>query len=153
MEITIVDDSQANLEFSDLELIVIHNIFTAVKADLNHEPEFHARVGFYYSEAAQLLTSLSSNCIIDREQAALLSNILNEVCNGIKIEDFDTAIGIPKVEAKSYLRLFSKLTDKLHLLIEPYFRYNLSPMSKANLNLQQKFHTVGLRAGIRMDIK
>jgi hypothetical protein len=113
MEITIVDDSQANLEFSDLELVVIHNIFTTVKNDLNHEPEFHARVGFNYPEAAQLLTSLSNNCIIDREQTILLNNILNEVCNGINIKDFDVVIGIPKVEVKSYLRVFNKLMNQM----------------------------------------
>jgi hypothetical protein len=113
MEITIVDDSQANLEFSDLELVVIHNIFTAVKNDLNHEPEFQTRVGFHYLEATQLLTSLSNNCIVDREQVLFLNNILNEVCNGINIKDFDNTIGIPKVEAKSYLRTFNKLMNQM----------------------------------------
>jgi hypothetical protein len=49
--------------------------------------------------------------------------------------------------------LYYKMTDKLHLLLEPYFRYNLSPMSKENLNLQQKYHIAGLRAGLRIDLK
>ncbi|MEO5782610.1 MAG: hypothetical protein ABIQ07_05025 [Ginsengibacter sp.] len=49
--------------------------------------------------------------------------------------------------------VYYKMTDKLHLLLEPYFRYNLSPMSKANLNLQQKYHIAGLRAGLRIDLK
>jgi hypothetical protein len=113
MEITIVDDSQTNLELTDLELVVIHNIFTAVKNELNHEPEFHTRIGFYYLEAAQLLTSLSNNCIVDREQVVFLNNILNEVCNGINIKDFDDTLGIPKVEAKSYLRAFNKLMNQM----------------------------------------
>ncbi len=113
MEITIIDDSQANLEFSYLELVVIQNIFTTVINDLNHEPEFHARVGFYYAEAQQLLTSLSDNCIIDQEQVILINNILNEVCNGIRVDNFDVVIGIPKVEAKSYLRAFNKLMNQM----------------------------------------
>lgn len=49
--------------------------------------------------------------------------------------------------------VYYKMTDKLHLLLEPYFRYNLSPMSKENLNLQQKYHIAGLRAGLRIDLK
>ena len=49
--------------------------------------------------------------------------------------------------------VYYKMTDKLHLVLEPYFRYNLSPMSKENLNLQQKYHIAGLRAGLRMDMK
>jgi hypothetical protein len=109
----IVDDSQANLEFSDLELVVIHNLFTTVKSDLNHEPEFQTRVGFNYSEAEELIRLLSSNCIVDLEQVIFICQILNEGCNGIRIDNFDTKIGIPKVEAKSYLRAFSKLVDRL----------------------------------------
>ena len=48
--------------------------------------------------------------------------------------------------------LYYKLNDRMHLLLEPYFRYNLSPISKESLNLQQKYHTVGLRTGIRIDL-
>jgi hypothetical protein len=45
------------------------------------------------------------------------------------------------------------MTDNIHLVIEPYFRYNLSPMSKQSLNLQQKYNIAGLRAGVRFDLK
>ena len=51
------------------------------------------------------------------------------------------------------LSVYYKITDKLHLVLEPYFRYNLSPMSKDNLNLQQKYHIAGLHAGLRFDLK
>ncbi len=63
---------------------------------------------------------------------------------------FKNNIGVGFLGAVSF---YYKLTDKLHLLIEPYFRYNLSPMSKENLNLQQKYHTAGLRTGLRFDLK
>ena len=113
MEITIIGDGQANLELSDLEISVFHNMLVEVKNDLNHEPEFRTKVGIDYPEVAELIRSLNSNCIVDLAQVILISQILNEGCNGIRIDDFDAKIGIPKVEAKSYLRAFNKLMNQL----------------------------------------
>ena len=47
---------------------------------------------------------------------------------------------------------YYKLNDKIHLLAEPYFRYNLSPMSNEKLTLTQKYNTAGLRVGLRIDL-
>lgn len=69
---------------------------------------------------------------------------------GNSVYNFKNNIGIGFLGSVS---VYYKLTDNLHLLLEPYFRYNLSPMSKANLNLQQKYSTAGIRAGIRFDLK
>ena len=113
MEITIIDDSQANLELTDPEIQIIENIFRAVRKDLDYEPEFHTRVGIYYSQAQQLITSLSNNSIVDLAEVTFVNNIFNEICNGISIDNFDAVIGIPKVEAKSYLRAFNKLMNQL----------------------------------------
>jgi hypothetical protein len=66
------------------------------------------------------------------------------------IYQFKNNIGVGFLGSVS---LYYKMSDKMHLVIEPYFRYNLSPMSKQNLNLQQKYNVAGLRAGIRMDLK
>jgi hypothetical protein len=66
------------------------------------------------------------------------------------IYQFKNNIGVGFLGSVS---LYYKMTDKIHLVLEPYFRYNLSPMSKQNLNLQQKYNVAGLRAGIRMDLK
>lgn len=49
--------------------------------------------------------------------------------------------------------VYYKLNDKLHLMAEPYFRYNLSPLNKDNLTLKQKYNTVGLKLGLRVDLK
>ncbi len=48
--------------------------------------------------------------------------------------------------------LYYKLTERLHLLAEPYMRYNFSPMNKDNFSLQEKFTTIGLRLGVRIDL-
>ena len=113
MEITIIDDSQANLELTDLEIKLIKNIFSVVKNNLDHEPEFQTRVGIYYAEAQRLITSLSNNGIVDLAEVTFINNIFNEICNGIKIDDFDLVVGISKVEAKSYLRAFNKLMNQM----------------------------------------
>jgi hypothetical protein len=114
MEITIIDDCQANLELSDLEIVVIRNIYKQVKNALNHEHIFQSRVGISYSEAQQLISSLNNNFIVDSKEVAFIKNILNEICHEIIVEDFDTQIGITKVETKSYLRAFNQLMNKLH---------------------------------------
>jgi hypothetical protein len=69
---------------------------------------------------------------------------------GNSVYGFKNNIGIGFLGSVS---LYYKITDNVHLMLEPYFRYNLSPMSKPNLNLQQKYNTAGLRAGVRFDLK
>lgn len=49
--------------------------------------------------------------------------------------------------------LYYKLNNRLYAMAEPYFRYNFSPMNKEVLSIQEKFTTIGLRLGIRVDIK
>ena len=62
---------------------------------------------------------------------------------------FKTNIGIGFMVGTSF---YYKLNDKIHLLAEPYFRYNLSPMSNEKLTLTQKYNTAGLRVGLRIDL-
>ncbi len=50
------------------------------------------------------------------------------------------------------ISVYYKLNDRLHLLAEPYWRYNFSPMNKEVLTLQEKFSTIGLRFGVRWDL-
>lgn len=69
---------------------------------------------------------------------------------GNSIYQFKNNIGVGFLGSVS---LYYRLADNLHLLLEPYFRYNLSPMSKQNLNLQQKTNIAGLRVGLRFDLK
>jgi hypothetical protein len=47
--------------------------------------------------------------------------------------------------------VYYKLNDRFHLLAEPYGRFNVSPMNNAAVSLQEKFTTIGLRLGLRMD--
>ena len=48
--------------------------------------------------------------------------------------------------------VYYKLNDNVHLMAEPYFRYNLKQANKDVLTLKQKYNTVGLRVGLRVDL-
>ncbi|MBK8519525.1 MAG: hypothetical protein WAT20_08465 [Ferruginibacter sp.] len=63
---------------------------------------------------------------------------------------FKTNAGIGFMGAVS---VYYKLNNRLHIMAEPYFRYNLSQMNKENITLKQKYQTAGLRLGIRLDLK
>lgn len=61
---------------------------------------------------------------------------------------YKTNVGVGFTGAVS---LYYKLNDRLHLLAEPYFRFNLTPMNKEAISIQEKFTTIGMRLGLRMD--
>jgi hypothetical protein len=63
---------------------------------------------------------------------------------------FKTNIGVGFLGSVS---VYYKLTPRMHLLAEPYFRYNLQPMTRDNQNVTQKYSTLGLRLGVRWDFK
>lgn len=63
---------------------------------------------------------------------------------------FKTNAGIGFIGGVS---VYYKLNDKLHFMAEPYFRYNLSPFTKHEITLKQKNHILGLRLGIRFDLR
>ena len=50
------------------------------------------------------------------------------------------------------LSVYYKLNDKLHIMAEPYFRYSLSSFTKPDITLKEKFHTVGVKFGLRWDL-
>jgi opacity protein-like surface antigen len=62
---------------------------------------------------------------------------------------FKTNIGVGFMAGASF---YYKLNEKVHVLAEPYFRYNLSPMSKEKLTLTQKYNSAGIRLGLRVDL-
>jgi hypothetical protein len=63
---------------------------------------------------------------------------------------YKTNVGIGFTGAAS---LYYKFSDRFHFLAEPYFRYNFSPMNKEALSIQEKFTTIGLRLGVRVDLR
>ncbi|MDB5203072.1 MAG: hypothetical protein JWQ27_2481 [Ferruginibacter sp.] len=62
---------------------------------------------------------------------------------------FRSNIGVGFMGAVS---VYYKLNEQLHLLAEPYFRYNVSPASKPEITFKQHNNIAGLRLGIRVDL-
>jgi hypothetical protein len=62
---------------------------------------------------------------------------------------FKTNAGVGFIGAVS---VYYKLNNRLHIMAEPYFRYNLSQMNKESITLKQRYQTAGLRLGIRLDL-
>lgn len=63
---------------------------------------------------------------------------------------FKTNAGVGFIGAAS---VYYKLNDRMHLMAEPYYRYNFSPMNKESITVEQKYQTTGLRLGVRLDLK
>jgi hypothetical protein len=63
---------------------------------------------------------------------------------------YKTNVGVGFTAAASF---YYKFSDRFHVMAEPYFRYNFSPMNREALSIQEKFTTIGLKLGIRMDLK
>jgi len=62
---------------------------------------------------------------------------------------FKTNAGVGFMGAVS---LYYKLTENLHLMAEPYFRYNFGQMNRTELTIKQKYNTAGFKLGVRLDI-
>ena len=65
------------------------------------------------------------------------------------IYKYKTNAGVSLTAAVS---VYYKLNERVHVLAEPYFKYSLSPVTKSELSLKQKYHTAGLRLGLRLDL-
>lgn len=70
---------------------------------------------------------------------------------GSSAYQFKSNAGVGFVGAVS---IYYKLNDKLHIMAEPYYRHNFSPMNKdENLTIKQKYNTIGLKVGLRVDLR
>jgi hypothetical protein len=61
---------------------------------------------------------------------------------------YKTNVGLGFTGAVS---LYYKFTNRMHFMAEPYFRYNFAPVNEATLSIQEKYTTMGLRLGLRID--
>jgi hypothetical protein len=50
------------------------------------------------------------------------------------------------------ISLYYKLSDMLSVVAEPYVRYNFQPMTQNTSSFSEKYTTIGLRLGVRIDL-
>jgi opacity protein-like surface antigen len=85
-------------------------------------------------------------------------NTIDRAGNTIDIssEKSDNEFSYKKTAGVSFLgsaSVYYKISDRMHILAEPYLRYSLSNFTKPEETFKQKFHTAGVRLGVRMDLQ
>lgn len=70
--------------------------------------------------------------------------------SGTLASEYKTNIGLGVTGGVS---VFYKLNDQLHVFAEPYFRYNFSTMTNNQSPVQEKYTTIGVHIGVRLDLK
>lgn len=63
---------------------------------------------------------------------------------------YKTNVGVGFIAGAS---VYYKINEQVHIMAEPYLRYNFAPMTKENFTLKQKYQTAGIRLGVRLDLK
>ncbi len=103
----------------------------------------------------RLHTNINAGAVINiysKQKGLVLDNNGNEVDlsnkNAASSYSFKPNAGVSLLGAVS---IYYKLTDKLHVMAEPYVRYSLSPVTKQAITYSQKYHTAGLKIGLRAD--
>ena len=109
------------LEVSHQALVIINNSIKLVIKKITYA--FQSRMGCSLEEVISIQNKISNvinenniNTIeivlmlLSFEEAAIVNDCLNEVCNGLKIDDFEKEIGVSKEFARDLL-------NKLHLII------------------------------------
>ncbi|EAZ92372.1 hypothetical protein [Crocosphaera chwakensis] len=125
MKIVNITYPKINIELSLQELTILKHIINEVYNALD-EFEFEIRVGLSFRQAGSFLNSFTQE--LDHEcdkfilvnlslsEISVLNNLFNEVCYGIKIQDFKKKIGLNKEEAKQYLALVNQAIKEMDLI-------------------------------------
>lgn len=127
MKIITITYQKAKIQLSFQELTVFGNILNEVYKAL-HELEFETRVGVTFRQARSFLSSFTQESEQTGEQLiaislslseiSLLNNLLNEVCYGIKLQNFETKVGMTEEEVKQFLNLVNQAMKEMDLIRE-----------------------------------
>jgi opacity protein-like surface antigen len=97
--------------------------------------------------------------------AGAIINIVSKQTGNV-VDNNDLAVDITSGKSSSTFRIkpntgvsllgsasfYYKLNERLHLMAEPYIRYGLSNVTQPDITFKQKYHTLGLRLGVRWDL-
>lgn len=124
MEIVKATKEKVKVQVSVHELTTFSNTLSEVY-DTLYASEFKTRMGVSRESVKSLSNSileLLNDGLINRkivtqfsiDELVTLNNALNEVCNGIKVSDFEVKLGVSRENAKSLLSSVSKMLDGLN---------------------------------------
>jgi hypothetical protein len=131
---------------------------TRVKTTYNRyrQIDIPLQLGYEFGNG-RLHTNISAGAIVNLyswQRGDMLDSALQPVSittgKGSSAYGFKTNMGVGFLGSVS---VYYKMTPRLHVLAEPYFRYNLQPMTRDNQSVTQKYSTLGLRLGVRWDLK
>lgn len=122
MEIIKITGVKAEFQLSIQELTTFKNALNEVHNTL-YVSEFQTRMGVSCEEVRTLsnkvemkiikTTSEKADMQTSTSELVTLNNALNEVCNGIKIPEFEAKMGASREEVKGLLKSVGKLLDEL----------------------------------------
>lgn len=125
MKIINITHQKVNIELSFQELTIFRRIINEVYNALD-EFEFETRVGLSFRQAQSFLSSFTQELDdigkkfifinLSLSEISVFNNLLNEVCYGIKIQDFKKKIGVSKEETKKYLTLVNQAMKEMDLI-------------------------------------
>jgi hypothetical protein len=106
-------DSGYLLDIPDSEIIAFKKIINYIIKDLDWE--LPIRTGFSIDEYQILEEKMGNSSlgaqIFIQEEISMIHQMLNEVCRGIHIQNFENEFGIPINEAKRILRTMDDIED------------------------------------------
>lgn len=127
MQIGVINYKKVEVQFLLEDLDIFQNILKEVRLALEGGG-YETRVGVSPRQAAGFFESILQEMKQsgDREikinlssrEVGLLNNLLNEACNGINIQNFETKIGVAKKEAKNLLDLVHRAINEMDSLQE-----------------------------------
>ena len=90
------------------------------------------------------ISSSQTGFVLDKNGVAI------DISSGksASVYQYKTKAGVSFIGAAS---VYYKLNERIHLMAEPYIKLSLSPATKPEISLKEKFHTTGIRFGVRMD--
>jgi hypothetical protein len=147
VQVNSIGDTIANYTTATVQYKKSNNIYRSIDIPI--------QAGFEFGNG-RLHTNLSAGALINI-RSRQTGNALEPNGNVINLSDakanskyqYKSNVGISFLGSVSF---YYKLNEKLHLMAEPYLRYSLSPMTKSEITFSQKFHTAGLRLGLRKDL-
>ncbi|MCC5618313.1 hypothetical protein LC605_25160 [Nostoc sp. CHAB 5836] len=127
MKVITITYQKAEIELSIQELEIFSNALTEDQNALT-EFEFETRLGVSYRQASGFLESLIKeigqsaqsfmNISCSLYEITLLNNLLNEVCFGITLHDFETKVGMPKEQVKQVLDSINQVMNQMESIRE-----------------------------------